>query len=342
MSSEIMNLEQASQWHADNKELYTELCHHIKGIVLGLIRQNNLSFHEVDSRCKHLQSFKEKYKEKKYSDVTQMTDVAGLRITVYLLSELTAISTLVETAFDIDSKNSGDHSEKLDVNKVGYKSVHYVAALPQSLVAHPLYARFDGIKFEIQLRTILQHAWAEIEHDRRYKFGIKLPNHLKRRFALMAGLLEVADNELDNIAMDIERYGNEVTRKSKSGNLDIPIDSTSLVKYFNNKYTSDSRFKPESSPIAEFLFKDLEEAGVKTLNDLDELINEDVDRLLSVVDTEINLYMIVHSALVIKNAEAYFAANKGEVFSYSRKELDVLRELGIDLMKLGVQYYVED
>ena len=54
---------------------------------------------------------------------------------------------------------------------------------------------------QVQLRTVLQHAWAEFEHDIRYKGNVP-PEHASefdRRFTLAAGLLELADREFSLI-----------------------------------------------------------------------------------------------------------------------------------------------
>ena len=63
----------------------------------------------------------------------------------------------------------------------------------------PEFSLFKDLCFEIQVRTALSHAWAEIEHDRGYKLGGELPAHLKRRFNLLSGLLESADLEFNRL-----------------------------------------------------------------------------------------------------------------------------------------------
>ncbi len=62
-----------------------------------------------------------------------------------------------------------------------------VAEIKDDRIILPEYQKFKDKKFEIQIRTILQHAWAEIEHDRDYKFTGELPINIKRRFRILAG-----------------------------------------------------------------------------------------------------------------------------------------------------------
>ena len=72
--------------------------------------------------------------------------------------------------------------------RIGYASVHYIASLKGSRTSSPEYSRFQNIKFEVQIRSILQHTWAEIEHDLQYKSQESLPRELRRKFARLAGL----------------------------------------------------------------------------------------------------------------------------------------------------------
>ena len=54
---------------------------------------------------------------------------------------------------------------------------------------------FEGLKCEIQIRSVLQHAWAEIEHDLGYKSELTIPKEVRRSFSRLAGLLELGDKE---------------------------------------------------------------------------------------------------------------------------------------------------
>ena len=61
------------------------------------------------------------------------------------------------------------------------------------------------VKLEIQIRSILQHAWAEIEHDLCYKNSTPLPRKIKRRMYRLAGVLELADKEFSAVKYDLNR-----------------------------------------------------------------------------------------------------------------------------------------
>lgn len=96
----------------------------------------------------------------------------------------------------------------------GYRSVQFVARVPPAGLGsdHGEFrnqiADFDWMgastgTVEIQIRSILEHAWAEIEHDLVYKSMDDVPNNVLRQFALTAALLESADTHLDNIRSEL-------------------------------------------------------------------------------------------------------------------------------------------
>jgi len=189
--SKSLVIKEATIWYSQNRSVYQHLCNKIHNIIAELLEINSINIHAIFSRAKEVDSFSEKIKDIKYDDPqSQITDLAGIRIICYVESDLTLICKILEDNFTIDPVNSLDKSKLLGIDKVGYKSVHYIAELKEDRIQLPEYKKFKEVKFEIQIRTILQHAWAEIEHDRNYKFSGELPDDIKRRFKLIEGTLE--------------------------------------------------------------------------------------------------------------------------------------------------------
>lgn len=91
---------------------------------------------------------------------------------------------------------------------------------------------FKGLKCEIQIRSVLQHAWAEIEHDLGYKSEITIPKNIRRNFSRLAGMLEIADKEFQEIRESLTTYKAEVTEKIEDNKLlDVEIDAISLEAF---------------------------------------------------------------------------------------------------------------
>src|SRR5690606_2630134 len=108
---------------------------------------------------------------------------------------------IIKPLFVIDPDHSIDKTKELGTDKVGYRSIHYVAKLTNERLILPEYQKFRDLSFEIQIRTIIEHAWADISHERNYKFNGVLPpeNDIERRFSLAAVTLELVDREFDSL-----------------------------------------------------------------------------------------------------------------------------------------------
>ena len=115
----------------------------------------------------------------------------------------------------IDEAPSEDKAEDLGADRMGYRAVHLVGTIRSDRVMSLEWTSFRDLLFEVQVTTVLQHGWAEFEHDRGYKFiGGELRLDLKRRLRLVAAMLESADLEIDRLAVEIEAYERSVREDS--------------------------------------------------------------------------------------------------------------------------------
>jgi ppGpp synthetase/RelA/SpoT-type nucleotidyltranferase len=180
----------------------------------------------VNARPKGIPSFAEKIlrKRKLYIDpkdpqppdpLVRMTDLCGGRVITQTAQQVEQVCDFIKSAFDIDWPNSEDTSQRLKPNEFGYRSVHYIVQVnpaklkaagiqvpvPRSLLG-PVCPERNGclrLKAEIQVRTLLEHASADIGHDTLYKTGMKVPNPILRQFAALAAVLEGADREFGRL-----------------------------------------------------------------------------------------------------------------------------------------------
>ena len=135
--------EESVEWYIKSRPTYKKLAEKVENIVTELLELNNISFHIVTSRGKTIESFKTKINNDKYDDpINQITDLAGIRIITYVEDEVKQVCETIESAFDIDKDKSLDKSKELGIDKVGYKSVHYVAKLKEDRLGLPEYKIF--------------------------------------------------------------------------------------------------------------------------------------------------------------------------------------------------------
>ena len=183
------------KWYETRFSLYESLSKYVEEIVKTILAHKSISVHGINSRPKDLKNYEEKLRGGTTFSPYDMQDFAGIRIICYSLSDVEKISEIMKKTFEVDQKRSRDRKEILGSTKMGYLSTNYVARLPESRYSHDERQMFKGKFFEIQLRTILQHAWDQISHDTIYKES-DISIEVKRRFNLVSSLLEVADNEI--------------------------------------------------------------------------------------------------------------------------------------------------
>jgi ppGpp synthetase/RelA/SpoT-type nucleotidyltranferase len=168
----------------------------------------------VQKRTKGVDSFSTKIIEKdKYLDpLKEVTDLAGARIVVHFQGQVVRVCEALKGIFEVDPANSLDHKSRLKVNEFGYRSVHYIVT-PKKDVIFSRYGlkvdeKFTGMKAEIQVRTLAEHIWADISHDRIYKTRLNIPEEWMREAARLSAILENADNTFAEFSQYIDAISN--------------------------------------------------------------------------------------------------------------------------------------
>ena len=166
----------------------------------------------VQTRPKSISSFAEKCLRKAYKykhPVRQLTDLCGARVIATTQAEVQTICRFIEDAFDVDKGNSLDVKTRLKSQEFGYLSIHYVVEVKKGIhdiLGIEIPPQIRGRRAEIQVRTLLEHAWAAISHDRVYKSDFDPPETWKRELAALAAMLENADNAFSRIVEGIEAF----------------------------------------------------------------------------------------------------------------------------------------
>lgn len=302
--SNIEKKQQYIDWYKKNNTLYLACAETIERLIKVLLKEGNALYHSIESRIKTEESFLNKCLNERYQDpISEITDVCGLRIITYTNHDVNMIREIIEREFQIDRANSVDKSKQMSEDQVGYLSIHYIATLKKDRTKLAEYYAYEAIKFEIQIRTLLQHAWAEIEHDRNYKFSGELPSEIKRRFYLVAGTLELLDREFEEISKDIDQYAETVRQETQKGNLKVPIDSTSLSEYLLIKFKDNQKLDRTFNNKDKEIIEELQIFGINTLVDLDEIITNE---FVLGFQSESNYLGLLRCIMMCNNPERYF------------------------------------
>lgn len=221
------------------------------------------------------------------------------------------VALIINSEFEKDSKNSIDKRE-VESDKFGYKSLHYVVSLNKERLKLTEYKRFKNTKVEIQIRSVLQHAWAEIEHDIGYKTELSIPDHLKRDFYRAAALIETVDLEFVKIKNAVIKYKSSIQSEIKKQPENIDINLNSLTAFLQSS-TDIDKIDNEVAKQAGYKYDELELISIdfligllnyNTVNTIDTL-----DKLLKTNKILIGLFAnkwIAHSTGTFKKGISIF------------------------------------
>jgi putative GTP pyrophosphokinase len=190
-------------------------------LIVWLGQVLDLKVHSVTVRLKSRESLLRKLArpDKSYSDLWDITDLIGLRVITYFEDGVDRVGHVVESKLPVTFEHSVDKRRRKDANTFGYRSLHYVCRLGDGFPPRAC--------FEVQVRTVLEHAWAEIEHDLGYKARDAVPISTRRRLNRLAGLLELADQEFGMIRRELDEYAETLPKRIASAET-VQLDRLSL------------------------------------------------------------------------------------------------------------------
>ena len=158
---------------------------------------------EVSFRTKEIQSIIKKIKRKsqqKQYTYNDLRDKLGVRVICPFLSDLEVVDKIIKSSFNI--RKVEKKRENIDFNRLDYQSNHYDVSIDSK------YIDFDNeeIVFEIQVRTLNQHAWANSAHILYYKQDIELPDEMKHCIYRLLSLYELADEEFSKVNEYLKKH----------------------------------------------------------------------------------------------------------------------------------------
>lgn len=276
--------------YGKSRGVYSDFTETLSGLIGALLNSSGIQVHTITSRCKSADSLAGKLSrpEKSYRSLSEITDLAGLRITTYFAGDVDLVAGILEREFQVDSASSVDKRRHASPDRFGYSSLHYVVQLRPARTQLLEYSRFDGLKCEIQVRSILQHAWAEIEHDLGYKSAAGVPAEIRRRFARVASLLELADDEFGQIRISLKEYETSITAQIVESPATVSLNLASFRALFDfssnvsrlddlviavgeGTFGSD---KSEKIPHADRLLARLQSFGVSNVEQLERIAEQ--------------------------------------------------------------------
>ena len=240
------------------------------------LRDQGIYVTAIERRIKTEKSLARKLalKGTKYKSIDDITDLVGLRVITVYTDEVDKVAVIVKNIFYIDWQESVDKRKLHDLDSFGHNSLHYICRL-----------KTGGLRFELQMRTALQHVWSTIMHDTGYKGDVKIPREYVRQFNRLAGMMELMDDEFSRLRFVLTDYRRHTLALVKSGHLDdVPLSTDSLLSFLDLKPFDRLNRRIASVNQAEIIpvsvmpyLPVLESFGRETLGDMQHFIEENSD-----------------------------------------------------------------
>lgn len=279
-----------------------------------LLDNASIDVESITYRLKDYDKFLEKIERKKYEDpFNDIEDICGFRITCHYLSYVKEISNLLKEEFVILEEI--DKSQLLDDDVFGYLSRHFIVKLKESKKG-PVYRDLTNLKFEIQVRTSLQHVWADISHNLVYKKKEKVPSRFMRQLNRLSAILEEADERFDFLNYNREKYIEKLSAESQeTGHFDLNQElNLDTFQVFLNFYLQDRKKSMDQTANL------LDEIGLYNL------IHEDKISLAVIW----NLYDKHKENIIVDEIRISTELTKKEVINLKNENLEKFREISKD------------
>jgi ppGpp synthetase/RelA/SpoT-type nucleotidyltranferase len=166
--------------YKNKRLLYEEFSRVVCNLLDSMLKEKKYKY-QIYSRTKEIERLQEKLIRKEregvtFADLSEIKDLAGVRVVFYLESDKK------QFVKDIYNEISGELNVEEKRKDSGYTADHVIISLGPKRLQLSEYKKYENLKCEIQLTSMLYHAWAEIEHDLIYKDLQGLKTNNSRRF----------------------------------------------------------------------------------------------------------------------------------------------------------------
>jgi len=225
-----------SDYESTGESVYEEFAKLVRSLLKKAIAKSKglPRPQSTQSRAKSVDSLTLKLEDRKLLDSEriedEIKDLAGVRLIFYTDTDVDTLlqSRLIPDNFSVQWGETKVHHPTDENDQQRYKAFHYTVSLSERHLELEKYKKFNGLRCEIQIQAILNHAWAETTHDMIYKprkspgFGTKAREQLEARMKkTMDDYLRATGCEFQKVQKDHEHLMQGKT--TTTANVEISI-----------------------------------------------------------------------------------------------------------------------
>lgn len=228
MTPEPEDVEKVLEEFESRKGKLESFCAKAKSLIEGSLEDAGIKYRSVQWRVKSKKKLRKKYldPEKNYKKLDDITNLAGLRVITYYEDEVDAVANVINREFEVDPDRSID-KRITEPDRFSYRAINYVCRHLKKRLDDVEYKKYIGVWCEIQITSILQHAWSEIEHEW-YDLKDAYPDKIKRRLSRLVALFELAESEFLALKMERSNYQKSIDIQVAVELPDVPLDPVSM------------------------------------------------------------------------------------------------------------------
>ena len=282
--------------YVESLTLYEEYATRIRNLIQDLVEIEGVEFYAIDGWADRPADLLRTLSELDEKDLAGV-DLVTVRVLLRFPEDVLKIEEVVKSEFEIDPTRSVPSSGLEDPYRFGYPAVVYILSLSSSRANLREWAKYKDLTFRLELRTMLQEAWATIFPKVNQTVGSLSEKKLTRELVLLAALLEKADqgfltlrNEIKDESLLVPPSSqNQIGSNQESLNVEKVFTEEELYNLFRNDSSLLGKWNaialeagyPEFTPDADYLRESFEylctvfrAAGIDTISEVKKFLAE--------------------------------------------------------------------
>ncbi len=316
------------EFYNNHHKSLEELLNILKLEICEMLNKNRNEFSIIEGRVKDKESYKKKCHNSKYeSPIHEIHDLIGIRIVTSTTVQVNDIICALEHLYKVDYLNSENKLELLGEDRFGYLSNHLICQLRDKEKYSVLKLDKSFFKFEIQVRTLIQHAWAQLSHDNLYKFEGHLNTSMKRKFYQLAGLSEILDEGISNLKGELYQYKEAL--KNNQNLHDLEINLSTLDEFFGVGDIEDLEdFRERFLDEIDLIY--IKKFGITKISEFEKVTNSDIyGDLIEYTGDSMNISELIRYTLLIDNP-LHYKIKFDYLWAISEEDIGIMRDFKVE------------